>query len=81
MRLCTPLIAAVAIGLSPMAAPAQEDDRSYLVALLEDNLSDAGRKVTITGFEGALSSVATLDEMTIADADGVWITLRDVSLD
>ncbi len=63
-----------------MAAPAQTDDRSYLVALLEDNLSDAGRKVTITGFAGALSSVATIDEMTIADDDGVWITLRDLSL-
>lgn len=69
------------LGLWPLVAGAQQDDRSYLVALLEDNLSDAGRTVTITGFAGALSSVATLDELTIADDDGVWITLRDVSLD
>ncbi len=75
-----PLVA-LCLALAPQTVHAQEDDRSYLVALLEDNLSDAGRKITITGFEGALSSVASLDEMTIADDLGVWITLRDVSLD
>lgn len=68
--------------IAPLAlAQTAAEDRDYLTALLEDNLSDAGRKVTITGFRGALSSVAALDEMTIADADGIWITLRDVSLD
>ena len=35
----------------------------------------------ITGFRGALSSVASLDEMTFADDTGIWLTLRDVSLD
>ena len=74
------LILGLGLALLPMAAPAQTDDRSYLVALLEDNLSDAGRRVTITGFAGALSSVARIDEMTIADGEGVWITLRDLSL-
>ena len=75
-----PLVA-LCLALAPQTVHAQEDDRSYLVALLEDNLSGAGRKITINGFEGALSSVASLDEMTIADDLGVWITLRDVSLD
>lgn len=67
--------------LTPLQSAAQTDDRSYLTALLEDNLSGSGRKVTITGFAGALSSQASLTEMTIADADGVWLTLRDVALD
>jgi translocation and assembly module TamB len=65
----------------PFAAQAQSDDRGYLTALLEDNLSGAGRKVTITGFQGALSSKASLTEMTIADDEGVWLTLRNVVLD
>ena len=72
---------ALVLCLLPMAAIAQEDDKSYLAGLLEGYLSDAGRAVTITGFEGALSSRATLQEMTIADDAGVWLTLRDVSLD
>ncbi|MGL6209445.1 MAG: translocation/assembly module TamB domain-containing protein, partial [Paracoccaceae bacterium] len=69
------------MGLLPGLAVAQADDRDYLTALLEDNLSGAGRVVTITGFTGALSSRATLEQLTIADDDGVWLTLTDVSLD
>ncbi|MEY4698292.1 MAG: hypothetical protein RIT14_2720, partial [Pseudomonadota bacterium] len=69
--------------LSP--ALAQDDgaeaDRGYLTALLEDSLSGAGREVTITGFSGALSSRAAIDSLTIADKDGVWLTLNDVLLD
>jgi translocation and assembly module TamB len=65
----------------PLAAQAQQDDRSYLTALLEDNLSSPGRKVTITGFQGALSSRATIDQLTIADTDGIWLTLNEVVLD
>ncbi len=72
----------LALGLlMPMQAVAQTDDRGYLTALLEDNLSGAGRKVVITGFAGALSSKASLSELTIADDEGVWLTLRDVALD
>lgn len=48
-------------------AAAQEDDRGYLTAFLEDNLSSAGRKVTITGFAGALSSQATVQRIEISD--------------
>ena len=69
------------------AAPvsAQDTDtareRGLLQGFIEDNLSGAGREVRISGFEGALSSQATLDEMTIADAEGIWLTLRGVTLD
>ena len=65
----------------PTAALAQDDDRGYLQAFLEDNLSGAGRQVTITGFEGALSSRATIERLEIADDAGVWITLDEVVLD
>ena len=66
-----------------LASPlwAQEDDRDYLTAFLEDTLSDAGRQVTVTGFAGALSSQATIEQLTIADDQGVWITLNGVVLD
>jgi translocation and assembly module TamB len=67
--------------LMPMTAMAQEDDRDFLTAFLEDNLSGAGRQVTITGFDGALSSRATIEQIAIADGNGVWITLEDVVLD
>jgi translocation and assembly module TamB len=72
------IIAAFILG-GPAAA--QEDDRDYLTAFLEDTLSDAGRQVTVTGFAGALSSQATVEQITIADDQGIWITLNDVKLD
>ncbi len=70
------------LSLLPAIAWAQEDDRSRLTRLLEEQLSDDGsRQVSITGFRGALSSEAQLDRLTIADADGVWLILENASLD
>ena len=71
----------LALCLAPLPGLAQQSDRDYLTAFLEDNLSGAGRQVVITGFQGALSSQASLAELTIADDQGVWLTLRDVVLD
>ena len=63
------------------AAWGQTDDRDYLTAFLEDTLSGVGRTVTVTGFTGALSSQASIEQLTIADDQGVWITLNGVVLD
>ncbi|WP_343080430.1 translocation/assembly module TamB domain-containing protein [Ostreiculturibacter nitratireducens] len=73
MRRLLPLV----LCLLPVAAPAQDDDRGWLTGYLEDNLSGAGREIRIEGFAGALSSRATFDSLTIADDDGVWITITD----
>ncbi len=66
--------------LIPLAALGQEDDRSFLVGLIEDNLSGVSRTVRLEGFEGALSSEAALTRLTIADDQGVWLTLEDARL-
>src|SRR5690606_19246026 len=77
------LLLSLAICLLPLAALSQEDaaeterDRDFLTAYLEDHLSSLGRIVRIEGFRGALSSRATFDELTIADDEGVWITVRN----
>lgn len=75
------VISLFALLLMAPAGLANEADRSFLTRLLEDNLSDAGREVRITGFEGALSSRATIAEITIADDDGIWLELRGAVLD
>ena len=70
-----------ALLLLPLAAAAQDqDDKSYIEGWLQDALSGAGRDVTVTGFSGALSSNATMQELTIADEDGVWFSMRGASL-
>lgn len=68
-----------------LPAAAQDDtedaDKGYLVNLLQDTLSTAGREVQIEGFEGLLSSNASLTRMTIADDDGIWLSLENASLE
>lgn len=76
------LASLIALLVLPWAHPAvAQDDRGYLEVFLEDNLSDAGREVRITGFEGALSARATIQELTITDDAGVWLTLKGAVLD
>ncbi|PVH27863.1 translocation and assembly module protein TamB [Pararhodobacter oceanensis] len=72
------LIAALLLGGPALS---NEEDEGLLARTLQNLLSDAGREVIIRGFEGALSSRATMRELSIADDDGVWITLSDVVID
>ena len=69
------------LALLPLTGHAQTDDRDYLTAFLEDSLSGAGRKVVVTGFAGALSSQASLTELTIADDAGVWLLGWDAAIE
>lgn len=80
MRYLSLLLVMLGFVFPAAAQDSNEDGKSYLESLLQDTLSDIGRKVTVTGFAGALSSNATLDEMTIADGEGVWLTMRNASL-
>ncbi|PWJ22315.1 translocation/assembly module TamB domain-containing protein [Jannaschia seohaensis] len=75
------------IPLALLAAPAfaqdaeEERDRGFIVGLIEDNLSAPGLSVRLDGFEGALSSEATLEALTISDDEGPWLRLESVVLD
>lgn len=73
---------ALICALLPLPALAQSEDEGRLVQFIEGALSDgAARSVDLQGFEGALSSQATLDRLTIADADGVWLEIEGAVLD
>ena len=75
------LICALVAAPICVAAQTQEnEDEGYLTGLIEDNLSGVSREVNVQGFAGALSSEATIDLLTIADEDGVWLTLEDIVL-
>lgn len=62
-------------------AETDEEQGGLLERFLEDNLSGEGRRVSVEGFQGALSGRATLDSLEISDEQGVWLTLTDVVLD
>ncbi len=77
-----PFLAAALFAVLPAYAQDEAaDDKSILENFLQDNLSAAGRTVEVTGFAGALSSRATMERLTVADDDGVWLTLEGAELD
>ena len=76
--LCCALLAPAPLLAQDNAA--EERDVDFLTGLIEDNLSDAGRVVRVDGFNGALSSIATVTRLSIADDAGEWLVLEDVTL-
>ncbi|WP_156874917.1 translocation/assembly module TamB domain-containing protein [Sulfitobacter alexandrii] len=84
MRFLLSFLTAITVLLAvpgDLRAQEGEDDKGFLTRTIQDALSGAGRTVRIDGFRGALSSTASFDRMTIADDEGVWLTLEDVTLD
>lgn len=79
------LCAVLLLAAQPTPLHAQSDqereDAGFVAGFLQDQLSSVGREVRITGFSGALSSRATIEELSIADDDGVWLILRGAVLD
>ncbi|MFW8635533.1 translocation/assembly module TamB domain-containing protein [Cribrihabitans pelagius] len=75
----------LAAGLTLAPAAAQdssgEDAGGLLVGLLESTLSGESRYIDVTGLEGALSSRATVERITVSDEEGVWLTIEDAELD
>jgi translocation and assembly module TamB len=67
--------------LFALPAAAQDDsDASFLERQLQNLLSGEGRDVRIEGFRGALSSAATIERITFADRDGVWLSIDQVQM-
>ena len=72
------LIPFLTVSALPAPVQAQDDEEgTRLEQLIEGALSSDGMSVTVRGFRGALSSQATMDLLTIADENGVWLTLED----
>ncbi|GAA6158784.1 translocation/assembly module TamB domain-containing protein [Ruegeria sp. HU-ET01832] len=76
----TVLTATLVLYAPPLAA--QEDSGgSMLENFLQDTLSGDNQNVTVKGLQGALSARATIEEITVADDEGVWLTIKDAQLD
>ncbi|MBI1416036.1 MAG: hypothetical protein GC146_02330 [Limimaricola sp.] len=82
MRLLAALLLLVWSSLPALAQDSaqQQADRGFITDMITGALSGNGREVLIYGFAGALSSQATIDKLTVADDQGVWLTLEGLTL-
>ena len=57
------------------AQDSADSEKSALTRFVESKLSAENRQIRLDKIEGALSSDATIGEITIADRDGVWLRI------
>lgn len=74
-------VAALCAVALPSLGFADDTDKTRLTRFIENQLSGDARKVTIDGFEGALSARATIRRLAVADRQGDWLVLENVALD
>ena len=80
------IILAIILLLCSLPVLAQSDaeegreSNSTIERVIQNQLSAPNRQIRLSGVEGALTSDATIDEITIADREGVWLRVEDVRI-
>ncbi|OUS33347.1 translocation/assembly module TamB [Rhodobacterales bacterium 56_14_T64] len=74
---------AAVLATTPLAAQDSDSEEAggFLVNFLEDTLSGENRQISVIGLEGALSSSATIEKITVSDDEGIWLTIDNAVLD
>ncbi len=71
--LCLVLIVLAMLGTGP--------GLRLTASLVSGVVSSADTKIEISGLDGVLSGTSSVEAITIADAEGTWLALRDVKVD
>ncbi|KUJ80916.1 hypothetical protein AVO45_04910 [Ruegeria marisrubri] len=71
----------MAVAPPALAQENEEEGGGLLIDFLENTLSGDQRNVSVKGLQGALSARATIEEISVADDEGVWLTIRNAELD
>ena len=58
----------------------QDTERSTFVRYVEEQISTPSYQIRLNGLEGTLSSDVSLQSITIADKEGVWLTVEQPRL-
>jgi len=77
-----------ALLLAPAAIPAalvaqdmnNEEQRNWLTTFVEGQLSTPERQIRLSNIEGILGSDVSIRQITISDAEGVWLRVNNASL-
>lgn len=66
--------------LARAAALDAEQQRSGLIAFVEDQISSPDRQIRLSNIEGALSSDAAIGQITISDTEGIWLIIENAAI-
>lgn len=58
----------------------EEEQRSGLVSFVENQISTPDRQIRLTNIEGALSSDASIGQITISDTEGIWLIVENAAI-
>ncbi|HEY9011352.1 MAG TPA: translocation/assembly module TamB, partial [Devosia sp.] len=79
--LLTGLMFGAAVPLIAQDQMSPEEQRDWFVQFVEGQLSTPDRQIRISNIDGALSSRASIREVTISDQEGVWLKINNASID
>lgn len=74
------LLAFLLFALPAVAQEQAEEEKSYFLSFVENQLSAPNRRISISGISGLLSSEASVASITVADRDGVWLRIENAQL-
>ena len=77
----TGLAAVLAVPLIAQDQMSEAEQRDWFVQFVEGQLSTPDRQIRISNIDGALSSRASIREVTISDKEGVWLRIANASID
>ncbi|MFD2647019.1 translocation/assembly module TamB domain-containing protein [Devosia albogilva] len=73
-------LAAPAVGQQDVLAMSNEEQKDWLTNFVQDRLSTPERQIRLSNIDGILGSNVSVREITISDADGVWLRVNNASL-
>ena len=82
----TLIVAALLLGSAavPVALVAQdmnnEEQKDWLTSFVQDRLSTPERQIRLSNIDGILGSDVSIRQITISDAEGVWLRVNNASL-
>lgn len=74
------IILALLIAVPLIAQEDVEAQKSGFLKFVEDRLSTPDRRIAINGLEGVISSDVKIAEITVSDAEGVWLRISNAVL-
>ncbi|CAN7604509.1 translocation/assembly module TamB domain-containing protein [Devosia sp. LjRoot16] len=75
------LLAAMPLVAQDQGQMSAEQQRDWFVGFVEGQLSTPERQIRISNIDGALSSTASIREVTISDKEGVWLRVNNAAID